>query len=76
MHEADKQQPGSQGEAAVVLHLFTWSAENSVTQCASETDSSSPSVCWILKATNWKHFLPRLLHTVVEVDSDYRAEFF
>jgi hypothetical protein len=59
-------------EEITSVHMVS---RNSVTQCSSAT-GSRPGVCWILKATNWKHFLPRLLHAVVEDDSDYRAKFF
>ena len=61
--------------SAAVLQQFTHSPQKSVKQCSRKTRVKQSSVQQILKSANWKVYIPRLLHSMNEDDTDRRLEY-
>ena len=60
----------SPASSSMDLERFKTSPWKCATQCARETGVSSTSVRHILKAIEWKVYIPRLLHAINDEDPD------
>jgi len=66
----------SEDTSAMVLQQSTRSLKKSLRRCDTQIGTSKSSVHQILTTAQWKCYMPRLLHAMIEDGPDHRLEFF